>query len=227
MRPLFERLHGIGGILCPPDDTPHAKINLAKLAFDAFAPLLSLPHVLGIAAPVAQVPYLRADPNEVANWRGRYAREGRAGRAKVGLVWQANPANPALAARSTNVENLAPLAHLDSVDLINLQHGPAGRELARLVPCRHHLMTLPSALDAFAAAVVSTDFLVIGDTMAAHLAGALAHPVWVALPHVPGWHWGLREDQSEWYPTAVLFRQTIGGDWSGLVEALAAKMATL
>jgi ADP-heptose:LPS heptosyltransferase len=227
LRPLFERLREIARILCPPDDTPHAKINLAKLAFDAFCPLLSLPHVLGIAAPVAQGPYLRADPDEVANWRARYAREGRAGRPKVGLVWQANPADAALAARSMNVANLAPLAHLDNVDLINQQHGPAGRQMARLVPRAIDVMNEPLSLDAFAAAVAATDVLVSVDTMAAHLAGALAHPVWVALPHVPGWYWGLRENQSEWYPTAVLFRQTVGGDWSGLVEALAAKMATL
>src|SRR5262249_57131112 len=66
MRPLFERMPGIPRILCPPEDAPHAKINLSRLAFDAFCPLLSLPHVLGITEPMAEVPYLHPDPDQVA-----------------------------------------------------------------------------------------------------------------------------------------------------------------
>jgi ADP-heptose:LPS heptosyltransferase len=226
MQPLFERLTGISQILCPPDDTPHAKINLARLTFDAFTPLLSLPHVLGMDGPMARVPYLPMDPDAVATWRAHYAREGHAGRAKVGLVWQANPANPNFAARSLNVDDLAPLARVDNVDFINLQHGPAGRELARVVPRAIDVMNAPLSLEAFAAALAATHVLVSVDTMAAHLAGALAHPAWVALPSVPAWYWGL-EDRSGWYPTAVLFRQAIRGAWSGVVEALAVRIATL
>jgi ADP-heptose:LPS heptosyltransferase len=227
LRPLFARLRGIGRILCPPDDTPHAKIDLAKFAFDAFCPLLSLPHVLGIDAPIAPVPYLTADPSEVENWRALYAREGRSGRPKVGLVWQANPANADLASRSIGLDDLAPLARLDNVDFINLQHGPAGRGLSRVIPRAIDVMKVPLSLDAFAGAVAATDVLVSVDTMAAHLAGALGHPVWVALPHVPGWYWGLRGDRSGWYPTAVLFHQAIRGDWSSLMRALEARMTTL
>jgi ADP-heptose:LPS heptosyltransferase len=223
MRPLFQRMNGIARILCPPDDTPHAKINLTKLAFDAFCPLLSLPHVLGINAPRAQVPYLKVDADAVATWRVRYAREGRTGRPKVGMVWQANPANPNFTTRSIKVDDLAPLARLDNVDFINLQHGPAGRELSRIVPRAIDVMNEPLPLDTFAAALAATDSVVSVDTMAAHLAGALAHPVWVALPHVPGWYWGL-DGRSGWYPTAVSFRAPARGDWSSVIAVMAAKM---
>jgi len=226
MRPLFERMKGITRILCPPDDTPHAKINLAKLAFDAFCPLLSLPHVLGIGAAFASVPYLKADPVEVGNWRARYAREGRTGRAKVGLVWQANPANPSFATRSIKVDDLSALARLDNVDFVNLQYGPAGRELLHILPRAIDVMNEPLSLDSFAAAMAATDLVLSVDTMAAHLAGALAHPVWVALPHVPGWYWGLA-DRSDWYPSAVPFRAPAQGDWASVMAAIAAKMTVL
>jgi ADP-heptose:LPS heptosyltransferase len=226
-RPLFERLGGIAQILCPPEDAPHAKINLAKLAFDAFCPLLSLPHVLAIGPDVAQVPYLHADPDQVAHWRARYAREGRAGRRKVGLVWRTNPANPTLSARSMKVEDLAPFARLDNLDLINLQHGPEGRELSRVAPHAIDAMLEPLSLDGFAAAVAATDLVVSVDTMAAHCAGALGHPVWVALPNVPAWYWGLREIHSRWYPSAVLFRQPPCSGWSSVVAAVATKLANL
>jgi len=62
--------------------------------------------------------------------------------------------------------------------------------------------------------------------MAAHLAGALAHPVWVALPNVPLWYWG-REDRCGWYPTAVLFRAPAHGDWRSVIAAIVEKMTVL
>jgi len=79
-------------------------------------------------------------------------------------------------------------------------------------------------LDAFAAALAATDLVISVDTMAAHLAGGLGHPLWVALPSVPGWWWGLR-DRCPWYPAAQLFRQTIRDDWSTVVAAMGAKLA--
>jgi hypothetical protein len=46
LRPFFARLPFLRAILSPPKDEPHAKFDLGRLAF---CPLLSLPHVLGIA----------------------------------------------------------------------------------------------------------------------------------------------------------------------------------
>jgi ADP-heptose:LPS heptosyltransferase len=62
-------------------------------------------------------------------------------------------------------------------------------------------------LDEFAAAVAATDLLVTVDTMAAHCAGALGHPVWLMLPLSPHWCWGIGRGQTPWYPTARLSRQ--------------------
>jgi ADP-heptose:LPS heptosyltransferase/Tfp pilus assembly protein PilF len=226
LRPFFARMQCCADILSPPDDAPHAKINLAKLAADAFSPLLSLPHTLGIGrdGAVPDAPYLTADAQQVAAWRARYAQVGRAGARKIGLVWQANPSNPVLTNRSMQIEDLRPLAALTDIDFVNLQHGPAGRDLVRQWPEVIDTSREEMSLDAFAAALAATDLLISVDTMAAHLAGALGHPFWAALPSVPGWWWGLR-DLCPWYPAAHLFRQAVHDDWSSVIAAMAMKLA--
>lgn len=219
MRPFFARLPFLHSILSPPDDKPHAKIDMRQLSFDAFCPLLSLPHALGIARDAARPggPYMSADPGQVAAWLARYERQGRRGHRKVGVVWRANASNAALANRSLRAEDLAPLAQIEGVDLVNLQHGPAGRDLAHIAPYAIDATQAPLTLDEFAAAVAATDLVISVDTMAAHCAGALNHPVFVLLPDEPGWWWGSRNSTSMWYPSARLF-QCGGSSWAGAIE---------
>lgn len=83
-------------------------------------------------------------------------------------------------------------------------------------------MQAPLALDEFAAALAATDVIVSVDTMAAHCAGALGHPVLVMLTDAPAWYWGVGGDKCRWYPSARLFRRSAGADWAATVEAVAA-----
>jgi ADP-heptose:LPS heptosyltransferase len=85
------------------------------------------------------------------------------------------------------------------------------------MPCVIDALATPQPLDEFAAALGATDLLLTVDTMAAHCAGAMAHPVWVALPSDPHWLWGLRRETSPWCPGARLFRQRSPGGWDDVV----------
>ena len=58
------------------------------------------------------------------------------------------------------------------------------------------------------------DLVVTSDTAAAHLAGALGVPVWAALSAVADWRWLRGRDDTPWYPTMRLFRQTEVGAWA-------------
>src|SRR5262249_35099339 len=71
------------------------------------------------------------------------------------------------------------------------------------------------------------DLIVTSDTAVAHLAGALGRPVWVALKHVPDWRWMIDREDSPWYPTARLFRQTRAGDWDEVFARVAAALVRL
>jgi hypothetical protein len=82
-------------------------------------------------------------------------------------------------------------------------------------------------LDEFAAAVAATDLLVTVDTMAAHCAGALGHPVRLMLPLSPHWCWGVGRGQTPWYPTARLFRRAARRDWSNPLAVVAGELRSL
>ncbi|MGA8323355.1 MAG: glycosyltransferase family 9 protein [Xanthobacteraceae bacterium] len=68
-----------------------------------------------------------------------------------------------------------------------------------------------------AALIANLDLVISVDTTVAHLAGALAKPVWVLLPFVPDWRWLLDRDDSPWYPTMRLFRQDESRMWDNVI----------
>jgi ADP-heptose:LPS heptosyltransferase len=63
-----------------------------------------------------------------------------------------------------------------------------------------------------AAFIQNLDLVVSVDTSIVHLAGAVAKPVWVLIPHAPDFRWLLDREDSPWYPTMRLFRQPLGTD---------------
>ena len=67
-----------------------------------------------------------------------------------------------------------------------------------------------------AAIIENLDLVISADSAPAHLAGALGATVWVALKHVPVWRWLLGRDDSPWYPSMRLFRQTEPGNWDSV-----------
>jgi ADP-heptose:LPS heptosyltransferase len=71
------------------------------------------------------------------------------------------------------------------------------------------------------AAIMShLDLLITPDTAVAHLAGGLGVPVWVALCSVGEWRWPDGRDDTPWYPTMRLFRQTRLGDWDSVFRRM-------
>lgn len=188
--------------------------------FDVHCPLMSLPYRFGttLATIPAPVPYLRADPAEVTTWHARLARLPPGPR--VGLVWAGSPGMSADRRRSLLLEALAPLADVGGVRFVSLQKGPAA---AQALSSDFDLHDPTEALRDFAdtAALVEALDLVIGvDTAVVHLAGALGKPVWLLNRADTCWRWLTGRDDSPWYPTLRLFRQTSPGEWTGPVEAM-------
>ena len=75
-----------------------------------------------------------------------------------------------------------------------------------------------SPLEQAAGIIQELDLVITSDTAIAHLAGALAKPVWILLHHAPDWRWLTNGATSKWYPTALLFRQSKAGDWAPVIS---------
>ena len=83
------------------------------------------------------------------------------------------------------------------------------------------------AFDDTAALIANLDLVVGVDTAAVHLAGALGVPVWILLSHAADWRWLLERDDSPWYASARLFRQTMAGDWDAVMTRVRTELSAL
>lgn len=195
--------------------------------FDFQITMSSLPLVFGttIETIPRQVPYLSADPNKTAAWRGRFAEKAQ-GRKAVGIVWRGRPAHPNDRLRSIALGHLTPILDLDNILPVSLQAG-AGREQLAQHPARSRVVDAAEAFKDFgdtAACIAALDCVISIDSAIAHLAGALAKPGFVMLPKVAEWRWFDDRPDSPWYPTLELVRQDAGGTWDSVVARLVERL---
>ncbi len=201
-------------------------------AHDVWAPMLSLPALLG-QHDVGDLPkaaaYLQADEQLVRKWRENLAPLGGF---KIGIAWQGNPGMDTDRFRSIPLPSFLPLAKISGIRLISLQRGFGTEHLASLGG-RMEVHTLGDNVDTSsgpfmdtAAVMKNLDLVITSDTAVAHLAGALGVPVWMALTLVPDWRWFLKREDSPWYPSLRLFRQEQPGEWGVVFRKMAAALLT-
>lgn len=170
------------------------------------------------------IPYLFPDVGLVQKWQGRL---GPKHRPRIGLTWSGNPVHPNDRNRSIELTSFLPLLEFD-VEWVNLQKTIHERDRAILEnsSIRNFEMDISDFSDT-AALMQSLDLIVSVDTAVAHLAGALGRPVWLLLANPPEWRWMRDRDDSPWYPSARLFRQSTPGDWHGVIEAVRGEIRKL
>ena len=69
-----------------------------------------------------------------------------------------------------------------------------------------------------AAVISQLDLVICVDTAVAHLAGALGKPVWAMVAQPADFRWLEGREDSPWYPTMRLFRQSQRDDWTDVIE---------
>ncbi len=218
--PLLSALSGVSQCL--------SKSAGALPAFDFHCPLSSLPLAFGtrldsIPAESSYLPPPAAD--RVQDWQNRL---GPHGRLRVGLVWSGNPKHNNDRNRSVPLRMLDRILDLDAT-FVSLQKDPRPVDRQTLLE-RPEIVDLTTDLTDFAetAALVSCLDLVISvDTSIAHLAGALGRPTWILLPYTPDYRWLLDRDDSPWYPTVRLFRQTASREYQSVLDIVRTELLAL
>jgi len=214
---LFANTPGIGAIVARGEKLPD---------FDLCCPLLSLPRLFKTTprSIPATVPYLHPDPEKTRRWRERLAADPAV--LKVGLFWASEAGSRIAHLKSLALDALAPIAAAPGVSYYSLQRGAAAGQSAR-PPHGMRIVDLGGELEDFsdtAALIANLDLVISIDTAVAHLAGAMAKPIWTLAHFPPDWRWLLEREDSPWYPTMRLFRQQRSDDWAPVIGRLAAAL---
>lgn len=203
---LCELLASVEGI----DEILPLHEGVPACEYDADIEIMELAHYLRVTAETIprRVPYIyewvegpRLAPRDALH---------------VGIAWQSGAWDPN---RSVPPSLFAELGSVPGVCWHSLQY-EANPPFAA-----HPIVDKDLALTA--RRMRSLDLVVSVDTVTAHLAGALALPVWTLLPHECDWRWMSCGEHSPWYPTMRIFRQPRAGDWSSVIHDVRAATANI
>ncbi len=187
--------------------------------------VMSLPYVVQStwATLPTHVPYLKV-PEDACK---RLPQAHMGDTLKVGVAWAGHHGTTHDRERSIAFHQFAVLFDSPGVTFYSLQKGEHAEALKQL-PDPAAVIDLAPQLADFAdtaAYIVQLDLVITVDTSVAHLTGALGKEVWILLPYAADWRWMLEREDSPWYPTARLFRQSRSGDWDSVIARVKQRLS--
>lgn len=217
---LFSGLPGV--VECIPKSIVKPRSVLLP-AFDMHCPIMSLPLAFKttldtIPPPLPHWPSVA--PELVAAWQNRFHHHVHdKTRTRVALVWSGNPRHKNDHNRSIPLRALSDLLDADA-SFVSLQKDPRPEDQTTLRE-RSDIIDWTAGLTNYSETVAllrCLDLVITVDTSVAHLAATLGLPTWILLPYTPDFRWLLGRDDSPWYPTVRLFRQTETRDYGEVLD---------
>ncbi|MEB3340970.1 tetratricopeptide repeat protein, partial [Okeania sp.] len=216
---LFTNVSEIDELFVIGEKLPHCDLQIS---------LMSLPKIFGTTVETipAEVPYLFVPESK------KFELPGSANSFKIGITWETNSKIKTSKRRSCPIKNLESIFNVDNASFYILQKevSPQDLEWLKSQTKIHNLSSYFNDLVDTAGVIKQLDLVITIDTVIAHLAGALGKPVWVMLNFDSEWRWLTDREDSPWYPTMRLFRQSKFDDWQGVcrkvVDALSSKLLT-
>jgi len=194
-------------------------------AFDVFSPLMSLPHIFNTTVQTIPTYFPYLDGNKKLSFPVFLDKE----KLNIGFVWAGNPLHGNDKQRSIEITHFQRLTQLTDVQFYSLLVGDRANDLKNIT-FANPVIDIGKKVTDFsdtATVIEKLDLIICVDTSVAHLAGALNKPTWLLLPFAPDWRWLLERDDSPWYPSLKLFRQTQRGDWTGVFQAVTKELERL
>lgn len=207
--------------------------------FDYYSPLISLPRAFGtnLTSIPAANGYLQAERRKVLFWKERL---GWRSRLKVGVVWsggfhlQQNDRWATIERRNISLEVFAKGLENISADFYSLQKGDPAESEIRGKECEYwpnkNFHNYTDELNDFtdtAALIENLDVVLTVDTSTAHLAAAMGKPTWILNRYDTCWRWLLDRDDSPWYESVKLYRQSADRLWEPVLKHVANDLMSL
>ncbi|MBI3452198.1 MAG: tetratricopeptide repeat protein [Rhodospirillales bacterium] len=177
-------------------------------------------------------PFLRADPQRIADWRGWLSGLGM--RPKIGISWRSGKPKGPKRVRYTDLDAWAPMLAAAQADYICLQYDDCAAELDAFAARHDNRIHLPPGLDrrddfeGQAALYTALDLVISAPTTVADLTGGLGVPSWVVV-HAPHWPWGIWPEAGPngqpWYANLRMIDTRSRGGWEGAFRSLADELA--
>lgn len=74
------------------------------------------------------------------------------------------------------------------------------------------------------AIIDNLDLVIAADSPFVNLAGAMGKETWTLIDAIADWRWFSKLDETPWYPTMKLYRQTELGNWYGVMKRVIADL---
>lgn len=233
LQELLGSIDGIGEVSVVRD-----KQVTLKRRYDYHCPLMSLMKNVGLTPEnifTKRFPYLTvSEPIKSEHQTEglmRCIKSIDATKVKVGIVWSTaltddfrkrDAMHYALKdKKGLQPQDIVPVLKMDGLHFFSLHI--AKPQAVQSVIDQHDVIDLSPYIKDFtdtAVMIEEMDLVISIDTSVAHLAGAMAKPVLNLLPYAADWRWQMHREDSPWYPSMRLLRQTQLDDWSSVIKRL-------
>ena len=137
----------------------------------------------------------------------------------VGISWKSKSTNKAKKWNSLSLEEFILGIHAPNIRFVNLQYGDVKQDI-ELIKERHGIEICEVEevdkfhdIDDLAALIHACDEVVSTGNVTVPLTGAIRKKAHILVPNNCLWFWGINDNQSDWYPSLNIYRQSIDGDW--------------
>jgi Flp pilus assembly protein TadD len=144
----------------------------------------------------------------------------------IGISWHTTAHLSGAQNRLIPLNQIAQMLHAPKVRLVSLQYGDFVNDVKKLSTdygikvAQITEIDNMNDIDGLAALISACDRIVSIDNTTVHLAGALGKETKVLLPYACDWRWGQSSQDSYWYDSVQLYRQTKIGDWEHVIKQL-------
>jgi len=164
--------------------------------------------------------YLKVDANKANRWMHWLSTIGEG--LKIGISWKGGVPDTRRYIRSIPLEQWKGILGTKNCTFVNLQYADFVDDINMIEDeTGLRIWNHQDAIDDYdetAALVSSLDLVISVCTSVVSLASALNKEAWVLVPSSPGWVFGTSDVNTEWLPSARLYRQETPGDWLEAID---------